>query len=121
MPPKSSFLKARITILTLVALICCLSGTDLGNNDRTALGSPFVQSQATETAASGAAVLTPGVATNGNLAGGDTQVYSITLQTNEFFHVTIAQKGTDLSVTVLSPGGDKIRELDCRRRTVTPI
>src|SRR5882724_11643608 len=54
------------------------------------------------------------------LAGGETDVYSIQVSTGHFLSVIVDQRGIDVAVTLLGPDGKQIEAIDSPNGTTGP-
>ena len=65
-----------------------------------------------QSAGSAVSTLTPGRTVEVELGGGETHSYGVRLEAGQYFKLVVEQKGVDLLVTLLSPGGEKLAEVD---------
>lgn len=56
----------------------------------------------------------------GRLAGGEVQTLRVHLEANQFLHVVVNQRGIDVVVSVIDPGGKKVFEVDSPNGTDGP-
>ena len=59
-----------------------------------------------------AATLEPGKAIERAMAGGEAHDYKVPLKAGQFLHVVVDQRGIDVVVRLLGPGGKRIAEVD---------
>lgn len=107
--------------LTLLTIVCSISGSILGGHSLAPRSRPSPTGTKGAQPGAGTGLLTAGQTITRNFAGNETHSYSINLRAGEFLNATIEQKGIDLRVVIFDPAGRKLRELDGRQRTPTPI
>src|SRR5215510_1853318 len=82
-------------------------------------GAPPVQSLASERGAAPSAQesisLEPGKPVERELSGGQSHSYKITMNSGQYLHVVVAQRGIDVAVALFTPDGQKISEADSER------
>ena len=86
------------------------------------VGAPPTQSPASERGAAPSAQegisLEPGKPLERELSGGQSHFYKITLTSGQYLQVIVSQKGIDAKVTLFTPDGKKIGEVDSEKATV---
>src|SRR5215510_15647806 len=83
------------------------------------VGAPPAQSLASERGAAPSAQesisLEPGKPVERELSGGQSHSYKITMNSGQYLHVVVAQRGIDVAVALFTPDGQKISEADSER------
>lgn len=97
--------------LRLFTLTCLLSATAI-----------FATTSAAQTVATDHPqnTLVPGKAVVRSLKGSETHHYIVELQANDLANIVVDQRGIDVVVTVLTPDGKKLREVDSPNGTMGP-
>jgi hypothetical protein len=62
--------------------------------------------------------LEPGKPVEGELSGGQSHSYKITTISGQYLHIVVEQRGIDVVVTLFTPDGKKVCEVDGERATV---
>lgn len=92
--------RAGWAVLALLAALACVGARATGAARLTARVQADAQS------------LSPGQSSARELVGGESHVYTLALEANQFLSLVVEQQGVDVVVTLIDPQGVKVEEVD---------